>query len=146
MTTFLESLANRGATPALEKMLAFSEARLAMIAENVANVHTVGYRTKQLDAGAFQRALREALDAKGTDPFRPLDVDSGGEVRTDARGRLVVRPSESPVEHSLLHDGTNGSMERQMAMLAETGMTHDLTTMLLNGQYDGLRKAIRGTL
>ena len=57
-----------------------------------------------------------------------------------------MRTSLAPVEHSLLHDGTNQSIEQQMAMLAETGMTYDLATMLLNGSYNGLRKAIRGTL
>jgi len=143
---FLSSIANRGATPALERTLAFGEARLAMIAENVANIHTPGYRTKQLDAVGFQRALREALDAKGGDPHKRLEVNAGEEIATDERGHLTVRPSLAPVERSLLHDGTNQSIERQMAMLAETGMTHDLATMLLNGNYNGLRKAIRGTL
>ncbi len=143
---FLSSLANRGAGPALEQTLVFGEARLAMIAENVANIHTPGYRTKQLDTVGFQRALREALDAKGCDPHKRLEVNSGDEIATDDTGRLTVRPSLAPVEYSLLHDGTNQSIERQMAMLAETGMMHDLATMLLNGRYSGLRKAIRGTL
>ncbi len=143
---FLSSIANRGVTQALEKTLVFAEARLAMIAENVANIHTPGYRTQQLDVVGFQRALREALDAKGSDPHKRLEVNAGDEIATDETGRLTVRPSLAPVEHSLLHDGTNQSIERQMAMLAETGMTHDLATMLLNGSYNGLRKAIRGTL
>ncbi len=143
---FLESLANRGATPALEKTLAYSEARLKMIAENVANVHTPGYRAKQLDAPGFQRALREALTEKGIDPYQRLDVSVHDEVVTEASGRLSVRPTDVPVEHSLLHDGTNQSIERQMAMLAETGMTYELATMLLNGSFGSLRKAIRGTV
>jgi len=143
---FVDSITNRGAAPALEKTLTFSEARLAMIAENVANIHTPGYRTKQLDASGFQRALGEALDAKGSDPHKPLDVQMGDEIQTDRAGRMRVTPTLTPVEHSLLHDGTNLSIERQMAMLAETGMTYDLATMLLNGNYAGLRKAIRGTL
>lgn len=143
---FLSSITNRGAAPALEQTLVFAEARLAMIAENVANIHTPGYRTKQLDTAGFQRALRDALDAKGLDPHKRLEVNSGDEIVTDDAGHLTVRPSLAPVEHSLLHDGTNQSIERQMAMLAETGMMHDLATMLLNGSYNGLRKAIRGTL
>jgi len=144
--SFLDSLANRGATPALEKMLSYSEARLAMISENVANVHTPGYRAKQLDAAGFQRALRDALNEKGTDAHKRLDVSFGDQVVTDATGRLSVRPTEVPVESSLLHDGTNQSIERQMAMLAETGMTYELATMLLNGSFGSLRKAIRGTV
>ncbi len=144
--SFLDSLANRGAMPAVEKTLAYSEARLAMISENVANVHTPGYRAKQLDVQGFQSALRDALTTKGADPFKRLDVSVGREVVTDASGRMSVRPSDAPVEHSMLHDGTNQSIERQMAMLAETGMTYELATMLLNGSFGSLRKAIRGSV
>lgn len=128
------------------KMLAFNESRLRMISENVANIQTPGYRAKQLDAAAFQRSLREALDARARDPNRPFTVQSGREVRTDAQGYLRVTPSQKPVENILFHDGTNLSIEREMADLAETGMTHDLFTALLNGRFNGLKKAIRGSL
>ena len=57
---------------------------------------------------------------------------------------MHVRPSERPLENALHHDGTNASIEEQMAALAETGMMHQLATTLLKGNYDGLRKAIRG--
>lgn len=128
------------------KMLAFNESRLRMLAENVANIHTPGYRAKQLDTKAFQRSLREALNARARDPKRPFVVQSGQEVQTDEQGYLRIRPSQKPVENVLFHDGTNLSIEREMADLAETGMTHDLFTTLLRGRFNGLRKAIRGTL
>ena len=128
---YLSNLTNRGATPALMKTLAFNEARLKMIADNVANIHTPGYRTKQLSVRAFQRALREAMDAKGNDPNKPFVVRSDREVMTDRSGLLRVTPSEKSVENILFHDGTNQSIERQMADLAETGMMHDLATTLL---------------
>ncbi len=143
---FISSVTDRGATPAIVKMLAFNEVRLKTIAENVANIQTPGYRAKQLDATAFQRSLREALDARTRDPNKPFDVRSGNEVCTDAQGFLRVTPSQKPVDNILFHDGTNSSIEREMADLAETGMTHDLFTALLNGRINGLRKAIRGTL
>ncbi|MFQ5494025.1 MAG: flagellar basal body rod protein FlgB [Phycisphaerae bacterium] len=142
----LSSLTNRGSTPALVKTLAFSQAHLKVIAENVANIQTPGYRAKQLDVRAFQRALRAALDAKGGDAGKSLVVKSGREVATDADGFLRVTPSEVPVENILFHDGTNLSLERQMAKLAETGMTHELATTLLAGNFDRIRTAIRGTV
>lgn len=140
---FISNVTERGATPALVKTLAFNHARLQMIAENVANSETPGYRTKQLDTRAFQVALREALETRGNDPQEPFVV-RGGEVTTDAQGYLKVTPSERPVENILFHDGTNMSIERQMAALAETGMTHELATTLLNGRFAGLRRAIAG--
>ena len=143
---FLSSVTDRGAMPALVTTLVYNQARLKMIAENVANIHTPGYRTKQLDTQAFRQALREALDARGDDPSRAFAVSAGDEVQTDRHGRLRVRPTEKPAENILFHDGTNMSIERQMTDLAETGMTHDLATTLLRGRFEGLRKAIRGSV
>lgn len=127
-------------------MLTFNESRLRMLSENIANVHTPGYRAKQLDVRGFQRALREALDARGGDPRKPFVVKGGNEVRTMEDGRLRVTPSRYPVRNLLFHDNTNLSLEQQMSDLAKTGMMHELVTSLLRGRYEGLRKAIRGTV
>ena len=40
---FFEGLVNRGSLPAMEKMLAFTEARHRVLTENIANVDTPGY-------------------------------------------------------------------------------------------------------
>ncbi len=143
---YLSNLTNRWAMPALLSTLAFNEARLRMIAENVANIHTPGYRAKHLDTKAFQTALRDALDAKGDRADRLLVVRAGSEVRTDRNGSLRVTPTEKPVENVLFHDRTNLSIEREMAELAETGMAHELVGTLARGYFNDLRKAIRGTV
>jgi flagellar basal-body rod protein FlgB len=143
---YLSSLTNRGATPALIATMIFNEARLRTTAENIANMQTPGYRAKQLDARGFQAALRRALDEKGDNATKTLNVESGREVRTRTDGSLMVQPSERPVDNVLFHDGTNMSLEREMAELAETGMTHEMVAALLQGRFDGLRKAIRGTV
>ena len=142
---FFSEIVDRGPVPALVKTLAYNHARLRMIAENVANIHTPGYRTKQLDSKAFQNALREALETRVNDPKGGLTVSVQGEVQTDGQGFLQVTPREKPVENILFHDGTNMSIERQMADLAETGMANDLATTLLRGKFQTLRSAIRGT-
>ena len=141
---FISNITDRGATPALVKTLAFNQARFRMIAENIANSETPGYRTRHLDPQGFQAALRKALDTRGGDPKKPFVVTSGREVETDTNGFLKVTPSEKPVENVLFHDGTNMSIERQMAALAETDMMHEMTATLLRGRFAGLRKAISG--
>jgi flagellar basal-body rod protein FlgB len=143
--SFLSTITERGATPALVATMSFSEAKLAALAENVANAQTPGYRAKHLDARAFQTALRDAMEERGGDYRKPLTVDNRREVRTDSLGRLTFRPTEHPVENVLFHDGTNSSLERQMAEVAETGMTYGMSASFLRGEFDGLRKAIRGT-
>jgi flagellar basal body rod protein FlgB len=57
--SFFSSITDRGAGPALVATMAFSEAKLEVLAENVANGQTPGFRAKQLDARAFQHALRD---------------------------------------------------------------------------------------
>lgn len=125
--------------------LSFNEAKLKVISENIANVNTPGYRAKQLDTPAFQRSLREALDRRGSDPNKPFVVKSGRQVSTDPSGRLHVTPTERPVENILFHDGTNISMEREMADLAKTGMSHRIIATMLKNRYEGLTRVIRDT-
>ena len=144
MSLFVSSITNRGAMPALEKSLAYNEARLQVIAENIANYGTPHYRTKRLDQQGFQQALGEALARKGADAHTPLVVEQDDQAYTDQQGYLQVTPVEEPAENVLFHDGTNMSLEHQMAELARTGMSHDLYTSLLQGRFEGLRKAIRG--
>lgn len=142
---FVSDVTAGGAFPLLEKMLAFTEARNRMLAENIANITTPGYRTKQLDASKFQRALRDAADRQVADggDFQLAATD---EFRTNGLGHLTVTPSDEPVENLLFHDGTNARIERQMATLAENAMMHQMVAETLKGYYDGTEKAIRGRL
>lgn len=146
MAGFLTSLTDRGAAPALAATLSFNEARLRVVSENLANIHTPGYRARRLDVKGFQRALREALDEKQNDPGRPFNVRSGNQVRTRPDGRLQITPDDEPVENVLFHDGTNLSLERLMADVTQTQMTHDVAVTLLTDRFNRLKQAIRGTI
>lgn len=141
---YLENLTNRGATPALINTLTFAEARHRMIAENVANWQTPGYKAKRLDAKAFQRALRKAFDEKGGAVEKPFVIQSTRQFGTEKDGHLRVTPTNVPVRNVLFHDGTNVSIDRLMADLADNAMVHQAAATLLKGYFNGLRKAIRG--
>lgn len=131
-----------GNIPLLEKSLAFMQARHRMLATNIANVTTPGYRAKQLDVGAFQSALKDAVARqKAGEGF---ELASGGEFSTASDGRLRVSPSEEPPENLLFHDGTNARIERQMAELAENTMMNQAATELLRMEFGRLERAIRG--
>ena len=140
---YFENLLNRGAIPGLWATLSYTESRHRMIAENIANLETPGYKAKQLDAKVFQRALGDAFERRAQSPLKPFVMEER-EFRTDAAGALKVTPSLRPPDNILFHDGTNMSLEREMADLAENAMMHEMTSTLLWGRIDGLRKAIRG--
>jgi len=141
---FLNEITEHGPAPALVKTLAFQESRLKMIAENIANAQTPGYRTKQLDLAGFQNSLRKALAGRRVGSNDSFEMTGSREVETDEQGFLKVTPSEEPVENVLFHDGTNVSIEQQMSDLAQTGLWSDLAGKLLQHRYEQLRKATRG--
>jgi len=143
---FFGDVVNRGSIPAMDKMLAFTQARHQVLTENIANADTPGYKTKQLDAKAFQAALAKAMDRRGTSGSDPLTLPGGDQWHMDRDGRLVVTPTTDPAENTLFHDGTNARIERQMALLAENAMMHQTVAEMLRGKYEGLLKAIRGTV
>ncbi len=142
----LENVTNRGAMPALIQTLSYTEARHQMIAENVANWQTPGYKAKQLDERAFQKALRAALNEKGSDPSKRLVVSGHEQFETMEDGGLRVTPTDHPTDQPLFHDGTNASIDRMMSDLADNAMVHQAATTLLKGRFDSLQKAIRGSV
>lgn len=139
----MSDLVSGGATPLLEKTLAYAQARHKVLATNIANITTPGYRAKQLDPSAFQTALRDAA-AKRKTQGGDLEIAASNEFRTGAGGLLEVTPVDEPAENLLFHDGTNARIEQQMAMLAENTMVNQAAAELLRGAYGGLEKAIRG--
>lgn len=140
----LTKIASSDTITVLQKALAFTEARHQVLTENIANIDTPGYRTKKLDAGAFQQALAQALENHKADPSAPIELRASEEFHECPNGSLTVTPSEEPAENILFHDGTNARIEQQMAMLAENAMMHQTLTELLRGKYEGVLKAIRG--
>lgn len=139
----LASMASRGSTPVLEQVIQFTQARHRVLVENIANIDTPGYRTKQLDAAGFRAELRRAAERRGT-PAEPLPLRATNELQWDAAGHLTVAPSLEPAENAMFYDGTNARVERQMSALADNGQTHQLAVEMLKRSYDGLMTAIRG--
>jgi len=140
----IEDVVNSGRIPALDSMLSFLSARLDVIADNIANADTVGYRTKILDPQPFQEALKRAIERQDPRPGSPLRLQSTRQFHQDREGKLVFTPAHEPQENILFHDRSYMRIESQMKALAETVMMHQAAVELLRGQYDGLKKAIAG--
>ncbi len=152
-TLFFESLINRGTLPALERMVAFTQARHEMLAENIANIDTPGYARKRLDPEAFQASLKEAMDR--VDALSPaqkrtgralLDLRRNAQFATNLQGDIEVKPEIEPAENILLHDGTNARLETLMSEVADNALSHQFIMNQLHGRYEGVLKAIRGRI
>lgn len=124
---------------ALATSLNFRKMRQELIASNIANADTPGYRAKRLE---FEDALARAIDTDGhmnmkTDNQRHFNVGSGGfsnlspEIFEDPNG-IVSR------------DGNTVDRDREMALMAENQLLYEASVQLLNKKL-GLKKyAIQG--
>ncbi len=143
---WLDDVLQRGPLPILEKTAAFSEARHQVLSENIANIDTPGYKTKVLDPKLFQAKLRQAIEARPADASGPLPLESTSQFRTDEQGMLHTTPDVKSPENILFHDGTNSSVEREMANLAENTLMHQVVIELMRQRFNLLHQSIVGRL
>ena len=59
---FIDRLFKQDSTPVLEQMLQFTTARSQVLAEDVVNIDTPGFKSKDLNLAAFQKLLAERID------------------------------------------------------------------------------------
>ena len=90
-------------------------ARQKLVASNIANADTPGYRTQDID---FQSEFRSAM--RGASP------------QTFAVAGLQVR-----------NDGNNVSLDREARLLAENGMRFNLASNLLRSRMQRIKEAIQ---
>ena len=65
----LSSLFRSSTIPVLEQVVNFTEARHGVLAGNIANLDTPGYRTRDLSPELFQDRLKEAIDTRYQPPI-----------------------------------------------------------------------------
>jgi len=101
----------------LEQYMNVISVRQKLVASNIANADTPGYKTQDVD---FQASLRSALDGGGS----PATVQESG---------LAVR-----------NDGNNVDLDREARLLAENAMRFNLAASLMHSELQQVREAIKG--
>ncbi|HWQ54067.1 MAG TPA: flagellar basal body protein [Bryobacteraceae bacterium] len=104
-----------GMTLSLERYMNLLAARQQLVASNIANADTPGYKTRDLD---FQSEFRNALEAGGTPTIREVD--------------------SLPVKN----DGNNVSIDREARLLAENALRFNVASNLLRGELRMVKMAI----
>ena len=129
---FIDRLVNQGSTPLLEQMLHFTAARHRLIAEDVVNISTPGYRQKDLSLSKFQNLLAQRVkEANEAAPGATGFEDIEGEVENPHRGILF-------------HDGQTRSMEQLMSDQAKNALMHNVAIELLRHQFQIMQMALKG--
>ena len=128
---FIERLMNQTNAPLVERVLQFAAARHKLIAENMANIDTPGYRQKDLSHAKFfsmlrDRAAQRASAGPGTVGFDDIGVD-------------VDQPSKG----ILFHDMNNRSMEELASEQAKNGLLYTMAIEILRKQFSQMEMALR---
>jgi flagellar basal-body rod protein FlgB len=114
-------------SPVLEQVVNFTAARHNVLAGNIANLDTPGYRAADLSPEMFQSQLKEAVEASHAD--QAGSVNTGGD---DGDPYKAVAASA----HTLVyHDGTNLDIEQQASELAKNTMEYNLALSLMTSQF-----------
>jgi flagellar basal-body rod protein FlgB len=119
-------------TEALSRFLDVNVARHKLIASNLANIDTPGYRTRDLD---FRAELVRADLGSGVGS----EFDSEGASLSYVSYAPVARPVRGLIERP---DGNNVSVERESLLMAETQMKFNLGVQLLKDEFHTISQAI----
>lgn len=103
----------------LESFLSLADRRETVVASNMANIDTPGYRTKGFD---FQHEMQRALDASATGQPEVAVHDVKG---------LLERP-----------DGNNVDIDQQALDLSEAQLQYQMGTQLMKDRFHQLLSAI----
>jgi flagellar basal-body rod protein FlgB len=98
----------------LERYMDLLAARQKLVAANIANIDTPGYRTRDVD---FQ--------------FEYVSLAPGSSPNVVEPAGLVVK-----------NDGNNVSLDREARLLAENALRFNVASSLVKGEVRALRKAI----
>lgn len=144
----LSSLFQSSTLPVLEQVVNFTEARHGVLAGNIANLDTPGYRTRDLSPALFQDRLKEAIETQHQ-PARPsYDYDPFGVTRSYSANRhesdqlSAFQKVEDSMTSILRHDEGDVSMEQQVNEMVKNQQQHNLAISIMSAQFRLLRAAI----
>jgi flagellar basal-body rod protein FlgB len=103
-------------TDSLEQYMNVISLRQKLVASNIANADTPGYKTQDVN---FQASLQAAVD--------------GGSPATVQVPGLAVR-----------NDGNNVDLDREARLLAENAMRFNVAASLMHSEIQQVREAIQG--
>ena len=121
--------------PRLEHMADLAALRHKLLASNISNATSPGYRRRDID---FQKELSEALDSKAV------------QTKTTRERHIVSERAAGAPKVRRLSGGANATdvsevdIDKEMGQLATNTLNYDIAMRLLSKSFNGLRLAIRG--
>jgi flagellar basal-body rod protein FlgB len=131
----LPSLVQNTAIPVLEQVVNFAQARQNVLAGNIANIDTPGYRMRDLSPEKFQSRLKSAIAQRDR-------MQSSISVSLGNTSDNPVSEVGSSLADMLHHDDTNGNLETQITAVAKNQLQHSMAISIMSSQFRLLQAAI----
>jgi flagellar basal-body rod protein FlgB len=124
--------------PLLEQVVQFSEARHNVLAGNIANYDTPGYRVRDLSPVQFESQLKQAVEAH----HRQATEADGGEAVDSGQNENAFSPVRDSSKNLVYHDDSNVDLEQQAAELTKNQLQYNLAVSVMTSQFRLLQAAI----
>ena len=131
--------------PILAQVLSFTEQRQRVLAHNVANFNTPGFRTTDLPVDEFTEALGEAIRRRDEVRPRRFAMTSTDNIQVGPDGRVTTSAVEARGLTNY-YDRADRSMERLQNEMLKNAVWHEMAAKLYTQQSQMLKMAIRGRL
>ncbi|TWT31226.1 Flagellar basal body rod protein FlgB [Posidoniimonas corsicana] len=133
---------NSSTLPVLEQVVNFAQARHGVLAGNIANLDTPGYKTRDLSPELFQENLKQAIEESRRPASPGQSAASGATGAASTTNYDAFAKVEDSLKGILRHDGVDVSLEHQIAEISKNHAQHNLAVNLMNSQFRQLRAAI----
>ncbi len=164
----LNRLFDRTPVPLLQEVAAFAQARQEMLAGNLANVHTPGYKTRDISVDDFQTKLKayaQSLKQRPVEAEKPAALFNLSNMPTGmaellaarggagAKAATSTKVEEKPTQQALAevqasmrnvlyHDRTDIDLEKQVAEVTKNQYMHNMAVALMTNQFQLMQTAI----
>ena len=109
--------------------------RNEVLATNIANADTPGYKARDLDFNAVLRQTQSGGDGLRITHVRHLGVNGASPGQAQLMYRLATQPSQ---------DGNTVDVQQEQAAFAENAVRYQASLEFLNSRIRGLLTAIKG--
>jgi flagellar basal-body rod protein FlgB len=131
--------------PYLQEAVGFAQARHSVLAGNIANHDTPGYRTRDLSPEVFQQRLKQLMESQQSHGSPSgslgLGVERPAGLLADEADEALRQVREAS-RSILYHDDSDVGFEQQVLSLSNNQLTHNMAISIMNSQFRLLQTAI----
>ncbi len=135
----MPSMFESSTIPMLEQVVGFSQARHSVLAGNIANLNTPGYKTRDLSVDNFRSELKSALEAQ-KQPRQELSPGIMAGVASDSMDPMAE--VKETMKSILYHDESDVGIEQQVVELGNNQFMHNMAISVMTSQFRLLETAI----